>query len=707
MVFAELRKIWHNATFRIFFCIFLIAGIIHPLIAIYSPDNQGILRSQYERAYQSYNNQNAVSVTKEIEQQIQFLNICQELEVLDNLPAEIAEIHLESLVNRYELSEEEMEDLNASLLLRFSDNLSDEIIILEAVKEQADRAEGYAGYLQSIQKQKDTIHNSIMYQNNDYAQILAHNTAEEYSKLQGVELPMTNPCSVQTALGTWVDDVIGCGIVCIAALFLFLQERQEGMTILLFSTKYGRRSTYFSKMILIVFLGSVSCILFVCIRLLIAGDFGDLSRPVQTVPAFYTSPHKISVLSLLIGSTVQRILATVFVGFLMGLLCILLDRSLALSATAVFAAVNVLNWQGIDASSWLQWMKYLSVPALFSDETLLGNLVYVKLFGIPVNFLHTSISLLIAGSLTVLYVGNYLYTHSHRALSIPSRSTSARQKKRIPTLFSQELKMIMLHQKAAILFLAVLVIQPYFYNGFRTGITSEELRYQEKVVSIEGAFSQEIHNELLAERENLQVAALTAGSLMANELSERIATLDRVIVLSDYLSRRTETVHYVYETGYKAIFGRHPVGARYQPILLAVVLTVMLPSLFTLETESGMDRLAKTTKEIKRARLNRWKIALLLTTAVFLVIWMPELIFIVKYFPVHELNASAVSVQMLSYLPDWIPLWGAIVSLYLLRFATSLISCLLIGLVGIKTGKYLTTVLISILFHIGTSVVIR
>lgn len=90
-----------------------------------------------------------------------------------------------------------------------------------------------------------------------------------------------------------------------------------------------------AKIAIIAGIVTASCMLLFLFRFFYAGDLGDLSRPVQTIPAFYTSPYRISVGTMLVLNLMQRIAASIFVGIFMSLLCVTLERSLALGAAAL------------------------------------------------------------------------------------------------------------------------------------------------------------------------------------------------------------------------------------------------------------------------------------------------------------------------------------------------------------------------------------
>ena len=183
--------------------------------------------------------------------------------------------------------------------------------------------------------------------------------------------------------------------------------------------------------------------------------------------------------------------------------------------------------------------------------------------------------------------------------------------------------------------------------------------------------------------------------LMQDELSARLTAVEQVIALGDYLSTRKETVSYVYETGFEAMFGIRPVGARYQNPLIAIALCLMLPSLFTLDCETGIHGLINTTAGTRKLRRTKYRIAYLLATLVFLICWLPEGIFIVKAFDLSQWTAPLVSIQAFAKYPGWMPIWLAVTGLWLYRYGVAMIACVIVCKTAEKTGKYIPSVLLS------------
>lgn len=695
MVHAELKKLLHSSPFRIFLCIFLLAGILSPLAQKYSADNSGNLPSDYSNAYQAYEGFSAEEVLADTEEQIRLLEICQGFEVLPQLPPEMAEVYLSTMTDQYGLTEEEMAKLDLDTLLRFTDSANKEIAVLTTVKDHAERVSGYPAYLKSIPAQVETICNSILYKNNPYALTLAEKTAADYVPLLGNTIPLVDPYGVQTALGTWIDDALSCAIICLTALFAFAQERQEGMTTLLFSTRHGQTGTYIAKLALIAGISLLTHILLTACRLLIAGDLGDLTRPVQTIPAFYTSPYSMSVGHLLALSFLQRTAATLLVGLIMSLLCILLDQSLALGAAALIAGVQIVFWMLIDGNSVFQFLKYLSIPALFSDEALLGNAVYIKLLNCPLRFLWGFLTLTGGCGCLLASAGCHAYRRMQKAISIPSRNRRMRTYQQIPSLFALESKKLLIHQKAIVLLILVVALQSSFYKGFHSGLNINELRYLSVIAEVEGTYTPEKHDALRTEQTELIELKATASPLMGEELDHRLSAVNRVLQLSDYLASREEPVAYVYEGGIEALLGIRPVGVAYQLPLLCLTLCLIIPGMFTLEQESGVNHLIQTTEGMRRLKRTKWKIALLLTVVLFLICWLPAVIFIFKTFELTGWAAPAVSLRSLSMLPGWIPIWMVVAGVWMIRLMMALGSGLIVGIVADKIGKALPAMLTS------------
>ena len=192
MIYAEWKKLLHNGAFRIFLCLFLLAGALSPLMT-------GVDRTTPE-VYEAYEGMAAEEVLADIEMRQRNLEIVRTLELNAMLPPEIAESLLENLVDQYGLTMDEMEAIDPATQLRFTEDAWSESQLLNIIKAQAERAIGYSTYLQSIREQEQTIQNSILYRDNPYALALARKTAQEYADLDGLVLPLADPTGVEIVL---------------------------------------------------------------------------------------------------------------------------------------------------------------------------------------------------------------------------------------------------------------------------------------------------------------------------------------------------------------------------------------------------------------------------------------------------------------------------------------------------------------------------
>lgn len=177
---------------------------------------------------------------------------------------------------------------------------------------------------------------------------------------------------------------------------------------------------------------------------------------------------------------------------------------------------------------------------------MIGNAVFVKLLGTPVNFVHTSLFLLTAGGTVLAMLGSWFYNHSHKTISLPVLTKKERTKKKIPGIFRLELQKLLIHQKAALLLLLILALQPRFYDSMYARITTNELRYLAAIKTVEGEYTSEKQESLLLQRDELNHhLAQTTDPLMQDELSARLTAVEQVIALGTYLQTREEPVSFV------------------------------------------------------------------------------------------------------------------------------------------------------------------
>lgn len=121
----------------------------------------------------------------------------------------------------------------------------------------------------------------------------------------------------------------------------------------------------------------------------------------------------------------------------------------------------------------------------------------------------------------------------------------------------------------------------------------------------------------------------------------------------------------------------------------------MLPSLFTHDRETGIHNLLQTTAGIKMLRRTKYRIAVLITTLIYLICWLPEVQFITRAFDLSQWSAPAVSLQALSELPGFLPIWVAVGGFWLYRYVLAVLCCGTAGRIGERLGRFLPTVLLS------------
>lgn len=253
-----------------------------------------------------------------------------------------------------------------------------------------------------------------------------------------------------------------------------------------------------------------------------------------------------------------------------------------------------------------------------------------------------------------------------------------------------------MHQQGILLLTMLVFLLPLFYRTFYTDHSPAEMRYQAKILSIEGGYSPQVSESLTEELVELQSFRDSSDNpLIREELDNRISALNRVLELIGYLATCEGPICYVYEGGYEAMLGIRAVGVRFEPALIAIALSLLLPGLFAFEQESGMNGLCQTTSSIQKLHRIKWLIGILISAFVFFICWLPETVYICRSFPMGQWNAPAVSIPSLASYPRWMPLWGAVAWNWLGRLGFSLSAGAVALFWGKKLGKYLPAVVAS------------
>lgn len=553
------------------------------------------------------------------------------------------------------------------------------------VKEYVEQIEGYTSYLEEIAEQQTTVNQMVHIKNDSYALRLIELTAKAYEPMKGTVLQAADPVGAEMVLQGKVSVSLLCAFVVALCVFLFSYEKEQQVLSLLCPSYLGKRGCYLGKIIVDCLGAAAFAITIFEARLLWSVsllDLGNLKRPIQTIPDFYTCAWPLTVGQTLLLHEFVLIAGAILVVFLCSGICIWLDGAAAWAAMIGVFAAAYGSYRWIPESAVFQPLRYWNLCALFQTELFVRGTVYLKIASRPVSFYGAVAGL----SIMILLFGIGVGLSGKSCLKKAKKSRYRKNRKR-KSIQDLEWKKVLLPQYGYLLVIGCLVLQVVSFDYFYGGMGMEEQLYRMEVERVQGSYTEE-KNAQIQMKYRKMAEQFSAGD------EEELRSVERLADLSLYLQKQDERaeVSYVYGRGYEALMGLWKVGWRYQPFVIGTVLLLLLAGIFSYEKESGMESLCKITFQWEKLQKQKIQIAFWMTAFLYGINWLPEILFIWKTYPLYGSSASVVSLQKLEEVPSAFSLRGLVLWIWGLRFLGTLLWTAVILVCSRNSKSYLQSV---------------
>lgn len=346
--------------------------------------------------------------------------------------------------------------------------------------------EGYEEYIKSIPERIEAMQETSLYQDQDsfvYRNLLK--TGEDYKKLVGIKPKVGENRGILTLmnfnLSNFILVLIGLYIV-----LCFLEERQNGLYLLVRSTERGRVFLSLQRIGILIFGLFAAAFLLFCSSFLISSIvFGgsDLTRPVQSVPEFESVLGHYSILQYLLLFLVKKVLGCMAICLLLYFCMSMFRSSFCIIAFGLLFLVEYALYSLILPTGKWCVVKFLNVYTYIFCGTQYARYYNLNLFGRPVNMALSADTAIIFS--TVVLAGLCLWRYSVQYPKSSYLTIRLVEKlkvwfsrhKPLHTLFGWEAKKVLFSQKGLIIFVLL------FYLAYSASTEANYLDARSKYVA--------------------------------------------------------------------------------------------------------------------------------------------------------------------------------------------------------------------------------
>lgn len=620
--------------------------------------------------------------------------------------------------------------------LRYLRSFYNEQHLLAEILEQVSAVAHYEDYLNRIGEEAKIMTSSSLFgKPGTFSYRNIEKTPPVYEHLKGTVLPAEDSEGMLLATGSRITDLLLLCLFVVLGLSMLIGEREDGTLLLIKPMKRGYLDTIAAKLALMLCLAAAGTVLFYGTDFLIAEKtlgLGDLSRPVQSLRGFLTSPYAMTSGQYLAGFLLAKVGAALVYGALIFCLGTVFKNALsACLAMGGVLALEFLLYLTIGIHSWLSPLKILNLVCLADTGWFFADYLNMNIAGYPVNIVPVCMgtALLVFG-LSVFFALRRFVTETSalsresRLLALFKRRGKKRRRRKLRIrvgLFGKEGFKIFFMEHAWILLVLFALIQWNSYRDFRIYTDADENFYRYYVTKAEGktlpetaVLYQEEYDrfEGLAKEMEQQTKDYAAGKLSYMDYQDAAALyqaktrgqigFERAAGQYEYvlsMTREGDRAELFYDSGWDALFNQ--MGRREDVMnagKLCFFLVLGLAAVFSVEKSSGMIQLQHAyLRGRSGVCAGKFLSGAIYGTAAYVIAYLPRYLTVFHAYGRSGLTAPLRSFSELSAVPFNVPLWAYLALVGLSRYLGMLAAAGLILWLSARTGNMIHTILISLL----------
>lgn len=612
--------------------------------------------------------------------------------------------------------------------------------LVEQLYEEIQRIDQYPDYLQDIQKKAEFGESISIFQSQDAFSIRnAKKTAQAFQGLENLELDLNRSSMIEQTTGFQGTDLFLVLLVFWVCSLLAAEEKGSDLFSLLRPLKLGRSRLMTGKLCVCLVSVACLCLTFLVENFVISGyqyGFARLDLPLQTISEYSGSALHESVGQYLALYYVSKVLALYLLG-LWFFLFALFSRTIPLyyGKVLVFLALSYVLYAVIPGNSMAQILKYVNAIFFIRVSPVYRYYFSLNIVGIPLDMptVFWGTSLILAAILS----GLLLFRFSNQEVTaFERRGKHKRQKTGIgmhTNLLLHEGRKILITNGAGLVLALFAAFQFYSVSQRSAYLSYEEYYYREYMLALEGGTREQTQEMIekesqryeqldelweeaylkweegeINDRELAQTQDLISEQTKGRNAFARV--LERVEYVMDYEKQHGEALELVYEGGWNYLFGREEPPYKtdmLRAVALVLMMIVALSGVFPMEYSTHMINLMTC---YKRGRMDTVKrkgfLCLGISTCLYLLNYIPELLYASRIYGLHEWGACIYSIPTLAEFPIGLSIGGYAALLFGIRYLMML-SVLSLLLAISLYGKSIVNTMLSLLFILAAPLLLE
>lgn len=353
---------------------------------------------------------------------------------------------------------------------------------------QLNALQSYPEFIRSMKdKAQEMEEVSVFAKKDTFSYRNIQKTVLDFSDLKNLPLALGQEEGLLAVSDFAFTDYFLMAFILLLAIFLFAEERENGLLPILKSTTHGRLKLAGSKLVVLLFSACCLPALFYGSNLVVATyrfGFGDTGRFLQSMSGFRDTEMPLTVLQYLILLFLLKLLALFLFAAVTALVFTVISNTrLTFLIIGGILAGSYLAYSFIYPTSYLNTIKYLNIFSFLDSYQMLAYYNNLNIFGYPVSRLSCSLFLLLLLIIlcSLAYLLFFSKTGSKSSSSVPvllKRKDLSRLTKGSVDLWNHELFKIMFSNKGLFLLLSALLLGLTNLDLSELFYTSDQYSYE-------------------------------------------------------------------------------------------------------------------------------------------------------------------------------------------------------------------------------------
>lgn len=552
--------------------------------------------------------------------------------------------------------------------LIYTDDLMKESTLINELFEECSKVSEYNSYLESVQNTKNRLNGISIFQkeSDSFSDRNIEKSAADYKEMDKIQIRWQPSKGIVLALESSITDILLFLGIMLFVGSLITEEKEKRLLYITRATKHGM-STYLFGKLFALFIHTVALsVAMVGANLFFAAfttRIGDLTASIQSLAPYMESSLSISVIEYILLSILTKAAVLFCFGTILSAVAIISIKSFMPYFTGmILLAISSILYITIPTYSNLCPLKYLNFIGAMETEELYGAYLNLNINEVPVSRLTltwTTLVLLISSGVVLCLLIYLRGTHLEL------------QKLRISkfirfhphgNLLRHEAYKLLITNRAVLILLCFAILIGYYGISQEYHPSVSEQYYQKMMLQLEGEFTEQKEQLILAEqgrfdeaiRKISQIDAMVSNGEIDHLTADSMKT-QWESVLSFYPSFERIALQYdrvkqyggefIYDTGYLYLLGEQDNSLLICALLLSACMVLSFHNSISVEHSKNSWFLLGTTAAGRKKIIVRKVLVCLFCAAMMSVVpWIFRSIAISKAFPMNSLTVPIQSI---------------------------------------------------------------